>query len=143
MLIDPEMGHACIIDVDGRLSRKVSSRRRGHPDFIAPEVVKTSHLSKEDPNRVLPSISTDRHALSVLIYMYLFFRHPLRGGKYMTCRMKYVMRPYLWVRRHSSLNIRQTKAMQSKSVSYPPFHCPGLTRENSLHHHGPLFDAFV
>lgn len=42
---------------------------------------KTSHLSKEDPNRVLPSITTDRHALSVLIYMYLFFRHPLRGGK--------------------------------------------------------------
>ncbi|HDZ2673667.1 TPA: kinase, partial [Klebsiella pneumoniae] len=33
------------------------------------------------PRRVLPSIATDRHALSVLIYMYLLFRHPLRGGK--------------------------------------------------------------
>ncbi|MDX6961061.1 kinase, partial [Citrobacter freundii] len=53
----------------------------GTPDFITPEVVKTSHLSKEDPNRELPSITTDRHALSVLIYMYLFFRHPLRGVK--------------------------------------------------------------
>ncbi|EIG2055369.1 kinase, partial [Escherichia coli] len=82
VLIDPEMGHACIIDVDGLVvPGKYPPDVVGTPDFIAPEVVKTSHLSKEDPNRVLPSISTDRHALSVLIYMYLFFRHPLRGGK--------------------------------------------------------------
>lgn len=53
----------------------------GTPDFIAPEVVTTSHLPKDDAKRVLPSIATDRHALSVLIYMYLLFRHPLRGGK--------------------------------------------------------------
>lgn len=81
VLVDPELGHACIIDVDGLVVPKISSRRRGHPDFIAPEVVKTSHLQKEDSNRILPSIATDRHALAVLIYMYLFFRHPLRGGK--------------------------------------------------------------
>ncbi|MDO1752482.1 kinase, partial [Escherichia coli] len=53
----------------------------GTPDFIAPEVVKTAHLARSDPNRILPSITTDRQALSVLIYMYLFYRHPLRGGK--------------------------------------------------------------
>lgn len=68
VLIDPEMGHACIIDVDGLVvPGKYPPDVVGTPDFIAPEVVKTSHLSKEDPNRVLPSITTDRHALSVLI----------------------------------------------------------------------------
>ncbi|MBC7795652.1 MAG: kinase, partial [Pyrinomonadaceae bacterium] len=29
----------------------------------------------------LPRIETDRHALAVLIYMYLLYRHPLRGRK--------------------------------------------------------------
>ncbi len=99
VLIDPEMGHACIIDVDGLVvPGKYPPDIMGTPDLSLPEVVKTSHLSKEDPNRVLPSISTDRHALSVLIYMYLFFRF-IRyvAEKFMTCRMKYVMRPYLWV----------------------------------------------
>ncbi|KNC09317.1 kinase [Klebsiella sp. RIT-PI-d] len=82
VLIDPEQGHACIIDVDGLVvPGKFPPDVVGTPDFIAPEVVKTAHLEKDDPNRVLPSILTDRHALSVLIYMYLFFRHPLRGGK--------------------------------------------------------------
>ena len=32
-------------------------------------------------NKKLPCIQTDRHALAVLIYMYLLNRHPLRGGK--------------------------------------------------------------
>ncbi|HBS7898092.1 TPA: kinase [Klebsiella pneumoniae] len=82
VLIDPELGHACIIDVDGLVvPGKYPPDVVGTPDFIAPEVVKTSHLPKDDPRRVLPSIATDRHALSVLIYMYLLFRHPLRGGK--------------------------------------------------------------
>jgi len=82
VLIDPEQGHACIIDIDGLVvPGKYPPDVVGTPDFIAPEVVKTSHLQKDDPARFLPSISTDRHALSVLIYMYLFYRHPLRGGK--------------------------------------------------------------
>ncbi|MGS3274259.1 helix-hairpin-helix domain-containing protein [Serratia marcescens] len=82
VLVDPEQGHACIIDVDGLVvPGKFPPDVVGTPDFIAPEVVKTSHLPKEDLRRILPSISTDRHALSVLIYMYLFYRHPLRGGK--------------------------------------------------------------
>ena len=82
VLIDPEQGHACVIDIDGLVvPGKYPPDVVGTPDFIAPEVVKTSHLPKEDPNRILPSITTDRHALAVLIYMYLFYRHPLRGGK--------------------------------------------------------------
>ena len=82
VLISPSTGHATIIDVDGLVvPGKFPPDVVGTPDFIAPEVVQTSHLSKNDPARILPSISTDRHALAVLIYNYLLLRHPLRGDK--------------------------------------------------------------
>jgi len=82
VLVDPVGGNAAIIDIDGLVvPGKYPPDVVGTPDFIAPEVVATQHLDRADPARVLPSITTDRHALAVLIYMYLFFRHPLRGGK--------------------------------------------------------------
>jgi serine/threonine protein kinase len=82
VLISPVDGHATIIDLDGLVvPGKYPPDVVGTPDFIAPEVVATSHLSKKDPSRCLPNISTDRHALSVLIYNYLLLRHPLRGDK--------------------------------------------------------------
>ncbi|GHU04902.1 kinase [Alphaproteobacteria bacterium] len=82
VLLDPATGGACIIDIDGLVvPGKFPPDVVGTPDFIAPEVVATQHLSKNDPNRALPSTLTDRHALAVLIYMYLFYRHPLRGAK--------------------------------------------------------------
>lgn len=82
VLVDPSKGHACVIDVDGLVvPSKFPPDVVGTPDFIAPEVVKTSHLAKDDPNRKLPRRETDQHALAVLIYMYLLYRHPLRGGK--------------------------------------------------------------
>ena len=82
VLVDPEHGKACIIDIDGLVvPGKFPPDVVGTPDFIAPEVMETQKLDKKDPNRVFPSISTDRHALAVLIYMYLFYRHPLKGGK--------------------------------------------------------------
>ncbi|TAJ09373.1 kinase [Marinilabiliaceae bacterium JC017] len=82
VLIDPEGRNACIIDIDGLVvPGKYPPDVMGTPDFVAPEVIKTKHLPLGDPNRILPSILTDRHALSVLIYMYLLFRHPLKGGK--------------------------------------------------------------
>lgn len=81
-LVDPVTGTACIIDIDGLVvPGKFPPDVVGTPDFIAPEVVMTSHLPKNDPNRKLPCINTDRHALAVLIYMYLLYRHPLRGDK--------------------------------------------------------------
>ncbi|MFZ4856751.1 MAG: helix-hairpin-helix domain-containing protein [Desulfuromonadaceae bacterium] len=81
-LVDPVTGSACIIDIDGLVvPGKFPPDVVGTPDFIAPEVVMTSHLSKSDPNRKLPCMNTDRHALAVLIYMYLLYRHPLRGDK--------------------------------------------------------------
>lgn len=82
VLIDPTSGKASIIDIDGLVvPGKFPPDVLGTPDFIAPEVIATKHLDIKDPNRKLPSIMTDRHALAVMIYMYLFYRHPLRGGK--------------------------------------------------------------
>lgn len=41
----------------------------------------TRGLRLGDPKKNLPQISTDRHALAVLIYTFLLNRHPLNGGK--------------------------------------------------------------
>ena len=82
ILVDPITGSACIIDDDSLVvPGKFPPEVIGTPDFIAPEVIETKHLALDDKQRKLPSIYTDRHALAVLIYMYLLNRHPLRGGK--------------------------------------------------------------
>lgn len=82
VLIDPSSGHAAIIDIDGLVvPGRYPPDVLGTPDFIAPEVMATKKLKIDDPNRKLPSIATDRHALAVMIYMYLLYRHPLKGGK--------------------------------------------------------------
>jgi serine/threonine protein kinase len=81
-LVDPKNGRACLIDLDGLVvPGRYPPDVVGTPDFIAPECVATAHLNRNDPNRKLPSIATDQHALAVLIYMYLLYRHPLRGKK--------------------------------------------------------------
>lgn len=82
VLLSPTTGQVCIIDVDGLVvPERFPPEVVGTPDFIAPEVVASSHLEKTDPNRALPSITTDRHALAVMIYTLLLLRHPLRGRK--------------------------------------------------------------
>lgn len=84
VLIDPSANAgANIIDIDGLVvPGKFPPDVIGTADFIAPEVMATKHLGKTDPNRKLPNQKTDLHALAVLIYMYLLYRHPLRGGNY-------------------------------------------------------------
>jgi serine/threonine protein kinase len=83
VLIDPVSKSAAIIDIDGLVVPGLFPPDViGTADFIAPEVLATKHLSKTDPNRKLPNQKTDLHALAVLIYMYLLYRHPLRGGNY-------------------------------------------------------------
>lgn len=70
VLVDPSKGFACVIDIDGLVvPGKFPPDVVGTPDFIAPEVVKTSHLSKDDPKRCLPRRETDLHALAVLVYV--------------------------------------------------------------------------
>ena len=82
VLVDPHGGRASVIDCDGLVvPGKYPPDVVGTPDFIAPEVLETRSLPKNDPQKNLPNIKTDRHALAVLIYMYLLYRHPLRGGK--------------------------------------------------------------
>lgn len=80
VLIDPVTGNAAIIDIDGLVVPNMFPPDvLGTPDFIAPEVLTSQNLPKEQ--RILPSRTTDQHALAVLIYMYLLFRHPLKGKK--------------------------------------------------------------
>jgi serine/threonine protein kinase len=83
VLIDPVTKTAAIIDLDDLVVPNLFPPSViGTADFIAPEVMSTKHLSTTDPNRKLPKRETDLHALAVLIYMYLLYRHPLRGGQY-------------------------------------------------------------
>ncbi|WP_299678847.1 helix-hairpin-helix domain-containing protein [uncultured Tenacibaculum sp.] len=83
VLIDPVTKTASIIDIDGLVVPGLYPPEViGTADFIAPEVIATKHLDAKDLNRNLPNRYTDLHALAVLIYMYLFYRHPLRGGNY-------------------------------------------------------------
>lgn len=82
VLIDPCGGNASIIDIDGLVvPGKYPPGVVGTPDFIAPEVMITRELPVNDPKKALPRRETDQHALAVLIYMYLLYRHPLRGRK--------------------------------------------------------------
>lgn len=77
VLIDPHGGNACLIDLDGLVvPGRFPPDVLGTPDFIAPEVLCDS------TGKTLPSQATDKHALAVLIYMYLLHRHPLRGGRF-------------------------------------------------------------
>lgn len=82
VLIDPATGAAVIIDCDSLVVPHLFPPDvLGTPGYIAPEVLGTQDLELTDPKRILPSITTDRHALAVLIYEYLLGRHPLRGPK--------------------------------------------------------------
>ena len=81
-LVDPSSGGAAIIDIDGLVVPGLFPPDVvGTPDFIAPEVVATLHLPPKHADRRHPRRETDQHALAVLIYQYLFHRHPLRGQK--------------------------------------------------------------
>lgn len=82
VLVDPVTGSASIIDIDGLVvPGKFPPDVIGTPDFVAPEVMRTMKLKPGDPAKSLPRRETDQHALAVLIYMYLLYRHPLRGRK--------------------------------------------------------------
>jgi serine/threonine protein kinase len=80
VLIDPKTGTCVVIDIDtlvvpGLFPPEVIGTR----GYIAPEVLST--LGQPREVRKYPSVYTDLHSLPVLIYEYLFFRHPLMGPK--------------------------------------------------------------
>ena len=82
VLIDPVTGQCVVIDIDslvvpGMFAPDVLGTR----GYIAPEVLGTLHLPLADPKRSHPNARTDLHALAVLLYEYLLFRHPLDGPK--------------------------------------------------------------
>ena len=81
-LVAPTDGSACLIDIDGLVvPGKFPPDVSGTPGFIAPEVVATLKLPLKAPNKALANRKTDLHALAVLIYNYLLYRHPLEGRK--------------------------------------------------------------
>ena len=82
VLIDPKTGSAVVIDIDSLVvPNKYPPEVCGTRGYIAPEVLGTLGMDYNDPKRCLPCVQTDLHALPVLIYEYLFLRHPLMGPK--------------------------------------------------------------
>lgn len=82
VLIDPQTGSTVVIDIDSLVvPGKYPPEVCGTRGYIAPEVLATLAYDSHDPRRCLPCVSTDLHALPVLIYEYLFLRHPLEGPK--------------------------------------------------------------
>lgn len=82
VLIDPRNGNCVVIDIDslvvpGIYPPQVAGTRK----YIAPEVVESLELPRDDPRRKYPSSYTDLHSMAVLIYEYLLRRHPLIGPK--------------------------------------------------------------
>lgn len=82
VLIDPAKGKCLIIDIDSLVVPSLYPPDvLGTRGYIAPEVLATVHLPVNSPQRKHVSTRTDLHALAVLIYQYLFQRHPLEGPK--------------------------------------------------------------
>ncbi|MBQ8171354.1 MAG: hypothetical protein IJZ95_05135 [Oscillospiraceae bacterium] len=82
VLIDPKTGSSVVIDIDSLVvPNKYAPEVCGTRGYIAPEVLATMERDSNDPHRCLPCVQTDLHALPVLIYEYLFLRHPLMGPK--------------------------------------------------------------
>lgn len=80
VLVDPRSGTCVIIDIDslvvpGLYPPEVIGTR----GYVAPEVLQTLGMSRED--RKFPSVQTDLHSMAVLIYEYIFLRHPIIGPK--------------------------------------------------------------
>ena len=85
VLIDPKSGSAVVIDIDSLVVPGVFPPDvAGTKGYIAPEVLETMELDKDDPKKNLPSRTTDLFALPVLLYEYLLNRHPLDGPKIYT-----------------------------------------------------------
>lgn len=82
ILVDPRTGRVVVIDIDALVVEGLFPPEvMGTPGYIAPEVIATQHLPLHDKDRRNPSLTTDLHALAVLLYQFLLYRHPLVGPK--------------------------------------------------------------
>lgn len=80
VLIDPRSGGCVIIDIDSLVVPDLYPPEViGTRGYVAPEVLQTLGMEKE--KRKYPGVQTDLHSMAVLIYEYLFFRHPIIGPK--------------------------------------------------------------
>lgn len=82
VLIDPKSGSCIIIDIDSLVVPDMFPPEViGTRGYIAPEILATLGMPFGDPRRKAPGILSDLYALGVLLYEYLFLRHPLVGPK--------------------------------------------------------------
>ena len=80
VLIDPKSGTCIVIDIDSLVVPDIFPPMVvGTKGYIAPEVLQS--LVQHRGQRVGASVYTDLYALAVLIYEYIFCRHPLKGNK--------------------------------------------------------------
>lgn len=82
-LIDPLSGSACLTSYNQLKALNVNNFPLAicTPDFIAPEYIDLEERNNAGNECYIPNIETNNHALAVLLYMLLLYRHPLRGGK--------------------------------------------------------------
>lgn len=87
VLIDPKSGNCVVIDIDSLVVPGIFPPEViGTRGYIAPEILETLTYHSHDPERRSPSTVTDLHSMAVLIYEYLFYRHPLIGPKIYSTR---------------------------------------------------------
>lgn len=68
--VEPQTGRVLICDNDNVAPAGTDTGIRGTPRFMAPEVV---------VENAVPSMQSDRHSMSVLIFFLLLVQHPLEG----------------------------------------------------------------
>lgn len=82
VLIDPKNGDCVVIDIDSLVVPGIFPPEViGTRGYMAPEIMQSMTLPYGHPDRRQPSALTDLHSLPVLLYEYLFCRHPFIGPK--------------------------------------------------------------
>ena len=71
--VNPRLGKVLICDNDNVAPAGTDTGIRGTPRFMAPEIVVENSV---------PSVQSDRHSMSVLIFLLLLVQHPLEGVRY-------------------------------------------------------------
>lgn len=80
---DGYSGEMTLIDCDGIVSpgTPLLQTALGSPEYTAPELLMPEPLRQQRGIKREASFNTDDHALAVLLYQLLLYRHPLRGPK--------------------------------------------------------------